>query len=371
MTSFCEHLAETIRVAHFSANVESWDIYRQGPEPVDNSLRKQLSRALFGWLRSLQLHRSTHLALINPQAFADWAPLFGRLNWLHGTLADKQSRELLVKLVAHRIMDGRCIRLPRDTPAYWQELSEIDRFEMTGIDQVETDIPGPAPVWHDLSSLGLSLKICTRPAAVFNQFILQAYRCQRALVDASPGDVVIDAGGCWGDTALLFADKVGAEGKVFSFEFMPENLAIFRENLNANPSQGARVSVVENAVWSESGKPMSVSSGGPGTIVRPASESSEDSATTTITIDDFVLDQKLERLDLIKMDIEGAEFDALKGASDAIRRFRPNLAICVYHSPDDFVRLAEQIDLLGLGYSYHLDHFTTIDRETVLFCTCR
>ena len=45
------------------------------------------------------------------------------------------------------------------------------------------------------------------------------------------------------------------------------------------------------------------------------------------------------RITFIKMDIEGAEFDALRGARAAIERHRPVLAVCVYHQQDDLWRL--------------------------------
>lgn len=48
-------------------------------------------------------------------------------------------------------------------------------------------------------------------------------------IKTEKGDVVIDAGGCWGDTALYFAHEAGNDGKVFSFEFIPKNLEVFKE----------------------------------------------------------------------------------------------------------------------------------------------
>src|SRR5712692_5769265 len=59
----------------------------------------------------------------------------------------------------------------------------------------------------------------------------------------------------------------------------------------------------------------------------------------TATIDSIVQEFALDRLDLIKMDIEGAEPRALAGGMAAIQRLRPQLAISIYHSADQFLEI--------------------------------
>ena len=88
---------------------------------------------------------------------------------------------------------------------------------------------------------------------------------------------------------------------------------------------------------------------------------------TTLSIDDFVKEEKLPKVDVIKMDIEGAELDALRGAEETIRTFKPRLAISVYHKPKDIVDIPLYLNDLGLGYEFFLDHFTIYEGETVLF----
>jgi hypothetical protein len=74
-------------------------------------------------------------------------------------------------------------------------------------------------------------------------------------------------------------------------------------------------------------------------------------------------------MDFIKMDIEGAELAALKGAEHTLRCFKPELAICVYHRLEDFFDVTDYLASLQLGYRFFLRHFTIHIDETVLFAT--
>lgn len=56
----------------------------------------------------------------------------------------------------------------------------------------------------------------------------------------------------------------------------------------------------------------------------------------------------------IKMDIEGSELAALKGAEKTIRNMRPNLAICLYHKTEDLYKIPQWIDGLEIGYKMYL-----------------
>ena len=75
----------------------------------------------------------------------------------------------------------------------------------------------------------------------------------------------------------------------------------------------------------------------------------------------------LPRVDFIKMDIEGAEIHALKGAEKTLRQFHPKVAISLYHSLEDFKTIPRYLDSLGLKYKFYLDHHTIYENETVLF----
>jgi hypothetical protein len=81
----------------------------------------------------------------------------------------------------------------------------------------------------------------------------------------------------------------------------------------------------------------------------------------------FSLREASRQSDFIKMDIEGAELETLKGAEQTIRRFRPKLAICLYHRPEDFVTIPRFLDRVLPQYQFAIGHFTIHAEETVLY----
>jgi len=88
-----------------------------------------------------------------------------------------------------------------------------------------------------------------------------------------------------------------------------------------------------------------------------------------ITIDTISIDalELQEKVTLIKMDIEGAELSALHGAKKTILRDKPKLAICLYHSDEDMIRIAEYVHEIVPEYKLYVRHHWINGAETVLY----
>jgi len=84
----------------------------------------------------------------------------------------------------------------------------------------------------------------------------------------------------------------------------------------------------------------------------------------TVKLDDIL---NGEEVTFIKMDIEGAELNALKGAEQTILKYRPRLAISVYHKPEDIWEIPTYILSLHKDYKLYLRHYTLSSSETVLY----
>lgn len=74
-----------------------------------------------------------------------------------------------------------------------------------------------------------------------------------------------------------------------------------------------------------------------------------------------------ENVTFIKMDIEGAELKALKGAAGMIQRNKPRLAVCVYHKPEDILEIPSYIKKLVPEYKLYLRHYIPYHYDTVLY----
>ena len=307
------------------------------------------------------------------KALAFIAPHISNLEWLYSNLADEESRQTLVDVFACRALGHRKIKLAVNCPKHVENLRLAETL-VVGDEEIPTGFMHFKLSKMNLDKIGYPIELFFSPMGIVIDFIEQQYRCETAngAIECNPGDHVIDAGGCWGDTALYFAHKCGIAGKVYSFEFLPENLKIYNRNLDMNPDLKKRVDLIPHPVWSNAGEEVEIRPNGPGTKIEggQGDKKSGDYIFKTESIDHLLEIGRIEKLDFIKMDIEGAELAALKGAEQSIRRFKPDLAITVYHSLGDFWQIPQYLDSLGLGYSFYLRHFTIHSEETVLIAKC-
>lgn len=269
-------------------------------------------------------------------------------------------------------MGHRKIRLPLSKPEYWQAITDLaslidveDKLEVAFVSATKQTL-----YLADLKPLDLPIKLYTTPGSILSQFVLKPYEYvteNQEVIGAKPGDIVIDAGACWADTTLFFANKVKKIGRVYSFEFIPNNLRMAYKNIKLNSELEKTIKIIENPLWNESGVKMFYCDNGPGSIVSATPFAGYEGEVYTISIDDFVNSEQLNKVDLIKMDIEGAEQFALKGAENTLRKYKPQLAISVYHNMNDLANIVHLINDLNLGYKFYLNHFTIHYEETVLY----
>ena len=69
----------------------------------------------------------------------------------------------------------------------------------------------------------------------------------------------------------------------------------------------------------------------------------------------------------IKMDIEGAEYQALLGAKETIRKYRPRMALSIYHKPQDIIEIPSLLLKCDVEYKYALRQYSSTGDETILY----
>lgn len=172
----------------------------------------------------------------------------------------------------------------------------------------------------------------------------------------------MDCGGYIGDT---YDDFVKWSHNCFKsyvfFEPSVVNLQKFKERTNDK-----RISYRNEGVWDKKEKLyFSGGTSGGERIIEGYPE--EDIEAASINVTAIGLVPECEQATFIKMDIEGSEFNALQGAINTIRRNRPKLAICIYHSNEDMLRIPEWCFENLINYSFYIRHHHYLSCDTVLY----
>jgi FkbM family methyltransferase len=285
---------------------------------------------------------------------------------LYQHLADENSRNLVVELIAYKVLGPTKVLLSVNNKKYWEDLARAESL-IDKMDVVPTAFKGWFLNCYNISPLGAKVWMYTVGMGVLTYFLVKQYENEYLDVKVEEGDVVFDCGGCWGDSAIYFASLAGSSGKVFAVEFLPSNIQIIQTNWALNKDYQKNLYLVNNPVSNISGKKLFYLDAGPATVVTEQRRTANDGEIYTKKIDDIVKENNLHKLDFIKMDIEGSELDALKGAESSIRKYKPKLAISIYHKQDDFITIPNYINSLNLGYKFALKHATIYGQETVLF----
>lgn len=192
-------------------------------------------------------------------------------------------------------------------------------------------------------------------------FILEQYAIS-GVCEVEEGDVVIDAGAFVGDTALYFAQKTGKEGKVYAFEPIKQLVQSAEENLKDNKLDTIcevvpfALSNVNKTLWFKN-------DGSCSTTVDPASAQSDLLEVKAVSLDGFVEEREIERVDFLKADLEGADVDFVRGALKTISRDAPKCGLTVYHNREDFIEIPRLLMSARDDYTYYF----RCETEPVIF----
>jgi len=180
-------------------------------------------------------------------------------------------------------------------------------------------------------------------------------------------EIIVDAGAYVGDTVEEYIKRSGGNVKIYAFE--PFKSVFYKLT--------ERVKRLERE-WMIADNAIEIISAGVGIETNTIRFSFENSTMLRIdehgemtqsvyNLDDFFKDKPA--FTLLKADIEGGEMEMLIGAQKMIKQNKPKMSICIYHSPQDFARIAEYIHTLVPEYNFYVRSHCCNYKGTILYVT--
>ena len=276
----------------------------------------------------------------------------GAVSLFQREIADKSDLRSCYRLILRREPDGegwkswskqirRGMSVDSLVDAFMNSQEVANRELTKGRRKVELD---GFVIWVDSRDMDIGGEIVERKT--YEPHVTAAIR--RELKD---GSVFVDVGANIGWHTLNASRRVGTSGKVIAFEPGRSNLQLLYHNIVSNRLRNAEV--FPFAVSSER-RLLQFMSGISNAAVKEIPEDADSCEyVQAVTLDEILRDEK--RIDVIKMDIEGHEPEALKGMMATMRKHKP---VLVSEFNPDGIRELSRIEpeeylsaILGLGYS--------------------
>lgn len=175
---------------------------------------------------------------------------------------------------------------------------------------------------------------------------------------------IVDVGAFIGDSALLFSEYT--DKNVYAFEPVQDSFKLMRKTIELNGLKN--VIPVELGLGAES-VILPINIFGTNSVGSSLTRKFKDAKTVNIkidTLDNYAVERKLN-IGLIKVDIEGAEQDFLKGAMKIIIEQKPVLIFSIYHTAKDLFEIKPMIEELNLGYKFKI---RKASKHSILDDTC-
>lgn len=179
------------------------------------------------------------------------------------------------------------------------------------------------------------------------------------------GERYLDCGAYDGDTVEAFFKYVhNKKSSVLAIEANPDNFARLSEKLMS--FWGCTTGTINECNAALIGDPNrdTVNFTGGGVSAKIEKDSMAGIMVPAITIDKYGV---IFGPTLIKLDIEGAELDALHGATETIKRCRPVIACCLYHRPSDLWTIPQYLATICGGYKFYCRCYENVGFETVMY----
>jgi FkbM family methyltransferase len=176
-------------------------------------------------------------------------------------------------------------------------------------------------------------------------------------------EVLVDCGAYTGDSIEAFSKVVPNFSKIIALEPDPNNFKQLRKNYK----EAKNIFLINAGVYEKDGN-LSFLMEKCGNVSYLSRSSKKETISVKVLALDSIEEIKKTKISFLKMDIEGAELEALKGAEKIIKRDKPRLAICLYHYNRHFIEIPEYIHSIVPEYKFWIRHHNKeYPHETVLY----
>ena len=223
-------------------------------------------------------------------------------------------------------------------------VSHFDFYFSSTKESINKEVHFEQPGWHTPPKWGKSL--------FFTSFVEseETVDLYLSLSKLNAGNIVIDIGAYCGLTALAFAERVGLSGHIYAFEPDPENFQALQTNVNKYSINN--VTLENAAVWKTNGFIALQAEGTISSAIQVLA--ARENATVnvkSINLSDYIIKNNINKLDLIKIDVEGAELEILSSSRDVLEKMHPRLVLETHMVHDHMTTDSCKKLLMELGYN--------------------
>lgn len=253
---------------------------------------------------------------------------------------------------------------------YYQYIQDIEEYRNYLINKFDDIIKLFSNFEDEISKNTLENVILGRLTAnldYFRQICTEDQYLPKDIINLDSNEFIVDAGAGIGDTLIELYDRLGDNYEhIYSFE--PDDKCYLKASSVILNNNMKKVTIFKKGLWSNDSILYFKESD-----IQGSSKTVENNNNLYLTeIEVVTLDSIIKTpISFIKMDIEGAELDALKGAQKLIKKYKPKMAICVYHKNEDIIEIPNFIKSLVPEYKFFLRHHNISGTETVLYAVIR
>ena len=199
---------------------------------------------------------------------------------------------------------------------------------------------------------------------LYEEIMSKSEYFDKDIVRLTDDEVLLDVGAYKGDVIVEFVKQTGGKYEgIIVLEPDKKTLAVFQDTIGRNNIQ--RIEIHNKGAWNKNTS-LHFHDGRQGSS-RVSETADFAFPVTSIEVDtiDNILNK--QRVTYISMDIEGAEHNALAGARQAIKKWKPKIAVCVYHKREDLFDILLLLKSFVPDYKFYLRHYSNNQTETVLY----